>query len=390
MVWHLITSEYPPQPGGVSDYTGNVATYLGEQGDEVHVWCPGHVSGRVVMKSVTIHRQLGKFSLAEMRRAGREMNRFSIPRRILLQWVPHGYGYRSMNLGFCLWLWSRGILRRDQIEIVVHEPCLAFGEGSWRQNCVALVHRLMSVVLLLAATRVWVSIPAWEARWKPYTLGRRIPFQWLPIPSNVPVAYDQSRTAEVRKRCASASGLLIGHFGTYGRPVTSMLEPILVALGNRCPGSCVLLMGNGSDVFRDQLKGGSPELQVSISATGELNNEELSASISACDIMIQPYPDGVSSRRTSVMAGLSHGKPIVATRGRLTEPLWDETGAIRLADVGDVDTFVTLIERLLSNACERESLGSAGRRLYDERFAISRVLAELSGNLPIETRRCAS
>jgi hypothetical protein len=38
--WHVITPEYPPMLGGVSDYTQSIAKGLAAQGDEVHVWCP--------------------------------------------------------------------------------------------------------------------------------------------------------------------------------------------------------------------------------------------------------------------------------------------------------------------------------------------------------------
>ena len=37
MIWAIITGEYPPDPGGVSDYTYLVATHLADAGDEVHV-----------------------------------------------------------------------------------------------------------------------------------------------------------------------------------------------------------------------------------------------------------------------------------------------------------------------------------------------------------------
>src|SRR5579862_6625194 len=43
MEWHIITPEYPPQTGGVSDYTRLVAEGLAEKGDVVHVWCPARV-----------------------------------------------------------------------------------------------------------------------------------------------------------------------------------------------------------------------------------------------------------------------------------------------------------------------------------------------------------
>ena len=41
---------------------------------------------------------------------------------------------------------------RNVVELMVHEPFLAFREGSWRQDLVALVHRLMITVLSLEFT----------------------------------------------------------------------------------------------------------------------------------------------------------------------------------------------------------------------------------------------
>ena len=39
-VWAVLTGEYPPDPGGVSDYTRSVASALARAGDVVHVWTP--------------------------------------------------------------------------------------------------------------------------------------------------------------------------------------------------------------------------------------------------------------------------------------------------------------------------------------------------------------
>jgi hypothetical protein len=66
---HIITPEYPPQPGGVSDYTAQVATGLAEAGDEVqvwcpgtHVWCPGTEDASVTGGGVHVHRNLGRIT----------------------------------------------------------------------------------------------------------------------------------------------------------------------------------------------------------------------------------------------------------------------------------------------------------------------------------------
>src|SRR3954466_9251737 len=101
---HLLTPEYPPMSGGVADYTRLVARGLSAAGDDVHVWCAaggrGGAAGRF-----TVHPELGTFQRADLARAGKLLDTFSSPRRLLVQWVPHGYGFRAMNVGFCLWLW---------------------------------------------------------------------------------------------------------------------------------------------------------------------------------------------------------------------------------------------------------------------------------------------
>src|SRR5205807_10388299 len=111
------------------------------------------------MDGVIVHREMGRFTRSDLRRVGSRLDQLKAPGRLLVQWVPHGYGYRSMNLHFCLWLWRRA-RRGDRVEIMVHEPFLSFREGSWKQSGVAAVHRLMTIILLNAASRVWITIPA--------------------------------------------------------------------------------------------------------------------------------------------------------------------------------------------------------------------------------------
>jgi glycosyltransferase involved in cell wall biosynthesis len=371
--WHIITSEYPPQIGGVSDYTYGVAAGLASRGDEVHVWCPPCAAPGPEAAGVTLHRELGGITPADLRRMGRQLDSFTAPRRILVEWVPHGYGYRSMNVAFCWWLRNRAVLHGDLVEIMLHEPYLAFGKSP-RQSAVALVHRLMTIILLRAAGRVWMSIPQWEGTWRPYALGRSIPFEWLPIPSNIPVSHDPGRVNKLRERYVPDGQTLIGHFGTFGWPITSILEPILIAQAGRPVRQTILLMGIRSQEFREALIRKNPKLEGLIQATGALTPEELSCHITACDFLIQPYPDGVSSRRTSVMIGLGHGKPVISNTGPLSEPLWEESGAIALAKIGNLDSFLNLLEQLRTDAGERARLAGAARKLYQERFDISYIL----------------
>jgi glycosyltransferase involved in cell wall biosynthesis len=381
--WHLITPEYPPQRGGVSDYTCQLAAGLAGLGDEVHVWAPGSSEEPIEANTkpehelLTLHRECGHFAPADLRAVGDRLDRFPAPRHLLVQWVPHGYGYRSMNLAFCWWIYQRAVRHRDRVELMVHEPFLRFEWKSPRRNLAALVHRWMTILLLRATARVWMSIPGWERILRIYALGRAISFRWLPIFSNIPAASDASRTQTIRRQYADSGQLLIGHFGTFGAGVTNLLGPIVTALARDSNQRTILLMGDGSEEYRSALIRQEPKLETAIRATGKLSASEVSHHLAACDLLIQPYPDGVSSRRTSLMAGLENGKPIVTTSGWLTESLWLESDAVAIAPAGDTGAFLKEVRRLCDQRSERLRLGAAAGRLYRERFDISRTITSL-------------
>ncbi|MGB8510838.1 MAG: glycosyltransferase family 4 protein [Pyrinomonadaceae bacterium] len=396
--WHIITGEYPPLQGGVSDYTRIVAEGLTAAGDEVVVWCPALAgdgrsrdvcetracddegSGYMSSHGLTVRRELASFAPSDWRRLGRMLDEERAPRRLLVQYVPHLYGYRAMNLPLCLWLWKRARFDGDEVQIVLHEPFLDFG-GNPRQRAVAFVQRLMAAVILNGACRVWTTTRAWEDCWRPYAFGRRVRFNWLPVPCTIPVACDptsSSDTVSVRARYVPRAGhSLVGHLGTYPQHIAAQLRLALPALLAKNASVSVLLMGRGSTYTRDALIASHPSLAGRIHATGLLDERELSTHLAACDVLVQPFTDGVSTRRTSVMAGLAHGLPIVTTCGRLTETLWAKSNAVKLVPADDAAALSAGIEQLLNDAPERTRLRHAARTLYRERFDVSHIVAAL-------------
>lgn len=393
--WHLITPEFPPQLGGVSDYSRQLAAGLAQQGDEVHVWCPSRPANpegqdtELTAAGATVHRAFGTFAPADLRSVGQSLDRFPAPRRILVQWVPHGYGYRSMNVAFCRWLLNRVKRHGDRVELMVHEPFLTFEWASPRQSAAALVHRWMTILLLRAASQVWISIPGWERSMRAYALGRKLNFEWLPIFSNIPSASDPARTQAIRRRYAEDGRLLIGHFGTFGSLIAKLLGPILSELGGDRVEQTILLMGGRSEEYRRELIRKYPRLEKVIQATGQLSAEDLSHHLAACDMLIQPYPDGVSTRRGSFMAGLANAKPIVTTTGWLTEPFWLECDAVVLAPAEDTEAFVENVRRVRGDATERQRIGSSAGKLYQERFDISHTISSLRRTAAAKEHECA-
>ena len=145
MRWHLVTSEYPPDLGGVSDHSRLVAHGVAATGDEVVVWCPGNeASARTEAGgAVSVMAVLGRFRPSELNRAGALLDLHPAPRLLLVQWVPHGFGMRAVNVPFAIWLWRRVQSHGDQLEVMVHEAGLPFVRGKVLQNLAAVAQRLM-------------------------------------------------------------------------------------------------------------------------------------------------------------------------------------------------------------------------------------------------------
>jgi glycosyltransferase involved in cell wall biosynthesis len=371
---HFLTPEYPPRRGGVADYTHQIATELSRGGKTIHVWGPAG-SAAQPGSAIVVHPDLGSFRAADLRRMSALLDAYASPRRLVVQWVPHGYGQRAMNLRFCLWLWQRSVAG-DSIELVVHEPFVTFS-GGIRQYVVAAVQRAMTLVLMSAARRVWVTTRAWTPLLEPYLAGRSIAIQWLPVPNSLPPA-DGAAVETVRRRYAPGTRGLVGHFGTHGPLVTSLLDEVIALVAEARPGTHFLLIGSGSETFRSALVAHDRSLADRVSATGPLNAADLAAHIAACDVMLQPYPDGVTSRRTTTMAGLFARVPVVTTRGKLTEGFWQEEGVVTLAAVGDTRGSVQQVLRLLEDPTERRRQADAGRDFYDRWLDVRHTVAALA------------
>jgi glycosyltransferase involved in cell wall biosynthesis len=372
---HFLTPEYSPRHGGVADHTRQIATEIARTGESVHVWGP---KGSVCEDAgaVVVHSELGHFGPADLQRANAMLDAFPSPRRLIVQWVPHGYGRHAMNLSFCLWLWRRSVAG-DSIELIVHEPFVTFS-GGIRQRALAAVQRSMALIILSVARRVWVTTRAWTPLLEPYLPGRNTAIDWLPVPSNLPPAAAAAVNG-VRNRYAPANEGLVGHFGTHGSLVTSLLEDVLVQAAEDHPSARFLLIGSGSETFRSALVARDARLADRLFATGPLSSADLAAHVGACDVLLQPYPDGITSRRTTTMAGLFARVPVVTTQGVLTERFWCDEMPVKLADVGDVRAIVDHVVDLLANPAERRRQGDAGRALYDRWFDVRHTVAALAG-----------
>jgi glycosyltransferase involved in cell wall biosynthesis len=371
-VWHVITPEFPPMIGGVSEHSRVLAQAAVSRGLDVHVWAP---TGAHAFPGVEVHNTLGSFGAPDLARTERLLARYPDPRRLVLQWVPHGYGRRGLNVAFSKWIADRA-RSGDAVDVIVHEPFVDFFGGSWVQPARAVIQRYMTRTVLKSARRVWLSIPGWETRLRSPWVGLVEQPQVLPVPGTIPVNGDAVAIGRLRSVLLGSADRLIGYFGAGGPYAERALALTITTLHDRRSAVALVCLGRGSEGVAARLSRAVPGFAGPVSATGGLTLEGLSQHLQACDVLLQPYPDGVSGRRTTTISALEHGVPVATTFGALSEPFWRETAAVETVPADDFACLASAIERLLDpsrNAAARATT----HQLYNERFDPAVALAPL-------------
>lgn len=372
-VWAILSGAYPPASGGVADYSRLVARGLAGAGDAVEVFTASGSGLPLQDAGVEVRVLNNGFDLGSFGEMDSWLSALPGSAEVLVQYTPYAFGWRGMNLPLCVWLRGQ---RGRRITIMFHEVMYPITPGQpIRHNLLSLLHREMARLLVRSASRLLVSTPAWEPMLREHAAAKG-QIEWCPVPSNLPARVDPTEVAEVRMRIAPEGTVLIGHFGTYGRLIAEMLEPILVQL-LACSGRRALLVGRGSDEFRQGLVARHPSLTGHIVAVGGVEPQSAAEHLAACDLLVQPFPDGVTTRRSSFMAGLALSVPLVTNLGALSEGLWHATPAAAVAPLPSAADIVGVAEALLADAPRGRSISLAARELYQSRFSLDRTLERL-------------
>ena len=373
--WSIVTGEYPPQPGGVGDYSALIANRLAAVGERVSVWAPRvrHAPSVDVEGDVAVHRLRYGFGIRSLATLGKEVDRRGAPRVWLVQYVPQAFGYCGMNLAFCVWL----ARRREPVWTMFHEVLFpSVPRQPARHRVLATATRIMAAVVARASERVFVTTPAWTPILR--AIAPDAPAaEWVPVPSTIPRVGDRQEARAIVRRYGGRGGRVIGHFGSCGPLIADQLAVAIPALLERAPDASMLLLGDGCSALRRRLVDVFPALAGRLWETGPLAAAEISSHLLACDLVLQPFAEGVTTRRTSVMAALAHGVATVTTTGRLTEPLWQETGAVAMARAGDPLALAAVASWLLGDPEARARIGAAGRSAYDAYFDVRHTVAAL-------------
>ena len=382
--WHIVVGEYPPQAGGVADYTALLASELSATGDEVHVWFPRECGDTQALPGVNLHPLPGRFGPRALRYLSHELRKAERPFNIVIQYAPHSLGFKGMNLLFANWV----VKLRDLAPwAMFHEVAFPIIRGQpFKHRLLANVQRSMARRILKATARNFVSAPAWQSLLRELSPNCR-EAGWLPVPSNVPTHADTEKVAEVRRRYCPEGARLIGHFGTFGTAIAESLRAAFPLLLERNTACNALFIGRGSREFAEEILRAHPQFNGRVHAAGALESGDVTAHVAAADVLYQPFPDGITSRRSSVMAGLALGQPIVSNSGPLTEPVWSDRQLVVLTERGNAAAATAAAKKWSVDSLERTALMKRAQEGYARLFSVERTVNAMRAAAATERSR---
>jgi glycosyltransferase involved in cell wall biosynthesis len=300
------------------------------------------------------------------------------PEAVVLQYNPFSYGRWGFAPYLPLEVWRmRRCPSRPTVALTVHETHV--GVTDWRSALMGSWQRIQLLALRTLADLIITPTEAWAGPLR-RSLPRR-PVHHIPVGSSLP-DMGRFRSAERRRLGMGEEAVGLAAFGT-GHPsrLISSIEHAALAVARAGHSVVMLNLGAGTPSLR-RLDGVIP-----MHTPSRLDPEPLARRIAAADIFLAPYVDGVSTRRTTVMAALQHGVPVVGTYGESTDAvLRNAAPALQLVPACDPRAFSEAAVALANDKDLRARASKAARELYRAAFDWPVVTEQLLEALSIHRR----
>lgn len=345
---------------GVGDYTYNLSTELNRHGVEVYVITSRDL--RISRKGVVDIRPVIKrwdFSgLIPLLEKIKE----TTPAIVHLQYPTQAYRNKIM---INIFPFIFRMFFRIPLIVTIHDARTSH-----------LLNKVRLVTFLFCAKNIIITSEE-EKRY----LAVRFPFfrdklRLIYIGANIKnIHIGMEERKNIRKRLGVKGGeILIAHFGYILKK--KRLEVIFYVLRQLLDDGyrIKLIMISDFNPDRDRYHASLKELVRRLNLardviwTGYSKPEDVSMYLASSDICIEIYPDGVSFRRGSFLAALSHGLPVVTTKGDILPKGLIEYHNILAVRGGDVDRLADSVKELISNPQMRERIGRNAKE-FSRRFS---------------------
>jgi glycosyltransferase involved in cell wall biosynthesis len=387
----VLSPHFPPDLSGMGDYTYFLANALGDIGCDVEVLTSQGELDPVLYplgRGVRVHRIVqdwGIRGLSHLVRAARALH----AEALLIQYTPHAFDRRGITLGVNILPWLLRVATRVRVIVNFHELYIPF-DYSLKHCLGAVWQRFMAFVIAAGSHGLTAISSEWPRQLRRVGVWKSI--QVIPVGSNIPRAIvSAAEIKAIRTRLGvDDATLLIGCFGSAGPDRDAVL--LLAVLGElrREQSMKLVWLGKSGLHFERWARldeaAGVDDDGGGIIRTGQLPHPEISRIMSACDLFVLPFTDGVSTKRGTLAAALLHGLPILSTRGKRLDEIFVHGENIYLVPPGDAQGFADGLTQLARCPKLRDRLARGARTLHDAHFAWD-VIAKQAARSALEERR---
>lgn len=370
----FVTGEYPPMEGGVGAFTEELARELAKNGHDIHVITSKKARQKDEDRSLwdlkepyeleyaKLHAQIGRWRWGAMSKVAAAAVRFDLD-IVNIQYQAIAFDMYIPAINFLPWR----LREVSQVIVTFHDlrvPYLFPKAGRLRRRAVNHLARSADGVICTNQ----------EDAQSLKLLGLEDDqTAVIPIGSNISVhETSKDEVASVRRKLAlkSTDGL-IGFFGFINpsKGVDTLLNALsllpssihLVFIGGPTGSS----NEKGNLLQLDELYKMISDLDLGdrIHWTGFLPDRDVSAFLTAAEVVVLPYRDGVSLRRGTFMAVTAHRRPLITTEPPFPIPELVHGENVWLTPIDDESALSQAIIELLSDRKLQENLGRGARKL---------------------------
>lgn len=327
----LLSGGFPPDLDGIGDHTWWLSRELAAAGAETLVVTsagpersrPPGVAVETLLEIAPPRQILG----LPARLAALPGKR---PDWLLLQYNPFSFG----KYGFCPFLpRALAALQRSGVRLapLFHETKVPL--WPWRFTVMSAWQAPIFRRLCRMADASFVSTERWTGQVR--RVAPQLECRHLPVGSNVALC-DISRGEARRRLGIDSTAPLFGVFGqAHVTRLFSWIGAAAQALVRQNSGAAIAYVGPHGDRLRAECGG------LSFHDLGVQPADSLGACLRAMDLVLSPYSDGVSTRRSSLTAALQHGIPAATTGSNSTDAVFQRApGSLLLSSAKTARDFV--------------------------------------------------
>jgi glycosyltransferase involved in cell wall biosynthesis len=369
----LLCGGFPPAIDGIGDYSWCLSHSFASQGHQVTVFT-SYGPKLKPDQGVTVIPCFDPNRPATIRTFPKILEGKPAFDWLIVQYNPFSFGPR----GFNPWLVPSlvRVKRATKVAVMFHETCVP--SWPWKFTAMFLWQYPQFVALSFLASRVFVSTERWIRQLRRF--NPKIVCHHLPVGSNLPFCALTKEEARARLNLPN-DAILLGAFGSaHGSKMLDWVSAAARAVYQRFPRASIFYIGQDGRRIRE-ISDGTPLLDV-----GCLSAEEAASGIRAMDLLLAPFSDGISTRRTSAMSALQHGVPLCSTISKWSDSVFREARipALSLCEPTSIEEYVCCVLRVAEQILENADFGNNLRDLYETRFSWPVISKSLLRHLSME------